>query len=179
MTTKKAITHSLAILLLILANTTLAAIYKTVDKDGNTVFTDIRPKDLPSEEVELRHINPTRPGPISRDWRHSSDLKKNDITYELVEITEPANDATIRNQTSFTVSIKTRPRIARGHRIQLLLDGKIVGKPQRNLNFSLQNVDRGTHTLTVEVINNDQKVLKSSSSTVHIHRTIFKPEAPK
>ena len=179
MTTKKAILYSLVTLSLMLANFAQATIYKTTDEDGNTVFTDVRPENLPSEEVELRQINPTRPGSVSRDWRRGSAFEQNKITYERVEITEPANNATIRNQQSFTVRIKTRPKIARGHRVRLLLDGKVVGKPQRKLIFTLKNVDRGTHSLTAEVIDSKKKVITSASNTVHVHRTIVRPKAAK
>ncbi|WP_257285894.1 DUF4124 domain-containing protein [Endozoicomonas sp. SESOKO1] len=152
------------------------AIYKTVDQDGNVIFTDSRPADQPSEEVKLRPITPISPVP----GRESESLKSAQTVsrefYSSLEIIEPADDATVRTQENFTVKIATAPKILAGHKVRLLLDGQIMGEFGRKLTFELKNVDRGTHNLTVEIIDNQANVIKSSSNTIHVHRTIYTPE---
>ncbi|WP_419533611.1 DUF4124 domain-containing protein [Endozoicomonas sp.] len=177
MNIKKAMVQSfLAVILpMILADLALAAIYKTVDKDGNIIFTDSRPADQPSEEVQLRPITPMSSVPTSRPGSSVSSQEESEEMYSLLEIVEPANDATVRSQGNFTVRIATEPRVLSGHRIRLLLDGDVVGESKRKLSFELKNIDRGTHTLTVEIVDNRKKVVQSSNNTIHVHRTTFKP----
>ncbi|WP_066015929.1 DUF4124 domain-containing protein [Endozoicomonas atrinae] len=177
MNIKKAMVWSfLAVILpLVSVDFAFAAIYKTVDQDGNVVFTDSRPADQPSEEVKLRPFTPMSPTPRSKPESSKPAQKESKELYSNLEIIEPANDATVRNQGNFTVKIATEPRILAGHKVRLLLDGEVVGESKRNLTFELKNVDRGTHSLTVEIIDNQAKVIQSSSNTIHVHRTVFTP----
>ncbi|USE37063.1 DUF4124 domain-containing protein [Endozoicomonas sp. SCSIO W0465] len=151
------------------------AIYKTVDKDGNVTFTDSRPADQPSEEVKLRPITPISPVPGSEPEPLKSAQKPSRELYSSLEIIEPADDATVRTQENFMVKIATAPKILAGHKVRLLLNGQVVGESRRKLTFELKNVDRGTHNLTVEIIDNQANVIKSSSNTIHVHRTIYTP----
>ncbi len=178
MNIKKAMVQSLlmVILPLVFVNLALAAIYKTVDKDGNVIFTDTRPADEPSEEVKLRPITPMSPAPTGRSGSSLQGEKgESKDLYSRLDIVEPANDSTVRDQGNFTVKVATEPRIFSGHRVRLLLNGGVVGESKRKLSFDLTNVDRGTHTLTVEIVDNRRKVVQSSSSTVHVHRNVYRP----
>lgn len=178
MNIKKAMVQSflVVILPLVFVNLALAAIYKTVDKDGNVIFTDTRPVDEPSEEVKLRPITQMSSTPARRSGSSlQGEEGESKNLYSHLEIIEPANDSTVREQGNFTVKVVTEPRVLSGHRIRLLLDGDVVGESKRKLSFDLTNVDRGTHTLTVEIVDNRRKVVQSSSSTVHVHRTVYRP----
>lgn len=178
MNIKKAMVQSflVVILPLVVTDLALAAIYKTVDKEGNVIFTDTRPVDDPSEEVKLRPITPMSSVPIGRSGSSlQGEEDESKAIYSRLEIVEPANDSTVRDQGNFTVKVATEPRILSGHRIRLLLDGGVVGESKRKLTFDLTNVDRGTHTLTVEIVDNRRKVVQSSSSKVHVHRNVYRP----
>lgn len=178
MNIKKAMVQSfLAVILpLVFSGLALAAIYKTVDKEGNVVFTDSRSAEQPSEEVKLRPITPMSPVPTGRSGSSTlGEEEENKELYSRLEIVRPANDATVRDQGNFTVKIATEPRILAGHRVRLLLDGAVVGESKRKLSFDLVNVDRGAHTLTVEIVDNQRKVIQSSSSKVHVHRNVYRP----
>lgn len=177
MNIKKAIVRSfLAVILPLLSvNFAFGVIYKTVDQDGNVIFTDSRPADQPSEEVKLRPFTPMPSAPRSQPEPLKPAQKVSREYYARLEIIEPANDAPVRNQGNFTVKIGTAPKILEGHKVRLLLDGKVIGEPRRNLTFEVKNVDRGTHNLTVEIIDHQAKVIKSSSNTIHVHRTVFTP----
>ncbi|MGI2026937.1 DUF4124 domain-containing protein [Endozoicomonas acroporae] len=177
MNIKKAMVRSfLAVILpLVSVNFAFGTIYKTVDQDGNVIFTDSRPADQPSEEVKLRPITPMSPAPENKPELPKPVQKVSKKPYGRLQIIEPANNATVRNQGNFTVKIVTAPKIIDGHKVRLLLDGKVVAGPKRNLTFELENVDRGTHNLAVEIIDNQAKVIQSSSNTIHVHRTLFTP----
>ena len=91
--------------------------------------------------------------------------------YLALEIVSPADDEPIReNAGNITVITNLNPRLQRGHVARLLMDGDVVQEgPQAS--FSLANVDRGTHTISVEIVNESGEVLiRSGESTFHLLR---------
>ena len=57
-----------------------------------------------------------------------------------------------------------------GHQLVVLVDGQAQA-PVQGTNITLENVDRGSHTLQGQIIDAAGKVLISSPSiTVHLHR---------
>ncbi len=89
-----------------------------------------------------------------------------------VEINQPAQNATIRDNTgSVYVSGRVKPIFKQGLKIKLLLDGKLYEKPQTHSMFVLRNVERGEHQLKMDLINNKGKVIASSEPiTFYMHR---------
>lgn len=178
---KKTIIRSfLAVILpLVFANFAWSTIFRTVDKDGNVIFTDTRPEDTSGEEVRLRPITPMSPVSDRRPRASTAAEKKETATtYSRLAIIEPTDDTTVRGPGNFIVKIATEPRLLAGHKVRLMLDGKMVGKPQRGLRFELKNVDRGTHRLIAEVVDDYGTIAQSSSHTIHVHRPIVQPSEP-
>ncbi|MDE1461713.1 DUF4124 domain-containing protein [Spartinivicinus poritis] len=148
-----------------------AEIYKTIDKDGKVVFTD-NPEGKPAEEVELKKGNtislpPAKISPSSK----SSDINSKSFSYREFNIKKPTQDATIRGSGNFSVLAAISPNLRPGDSVQLYIDGKPYGSKQKGLLFNLNNVDRGTHSIVVKVLNSDGRVLNSASVTVHVHRS--------
>jgi hypothetical protein len=48
------------------------------------------------------------------------------------------------------------------HRVRVLLDGKPYGTDQRSLQFTLQGVERGEHTLQIQLLDNKEAVRATS-----------------
>jgi hypothetical protein len=57
-----------------------------------------------------------------------------------------------------------------GQTIQLLLDNRPYGAPQVHTLWLMKNIDRGTHTLTLQIIENGKIIASSNTITVHLHR---------
>ena len=153
-----------------------AEIYKTTDKHGNVVFTDRPPISGPREEVILKA--PTEiPSLAPRQTTPRIDLipEMPEVVYDQFEISSPANDSTVRNSGNFQIKLAIRPDLARTHRVRFLIDGEAVSGPKRSLLHSVTNMDRGTHQLKAELLDQAGNVLESASSTVHVRRTIFRP----
>lgn len=151
-----------------------AAIYKTVDKDGNVVYTDTNPGTQNAEEVELKPITPLPS--VSVQYRapvsQPKETESSDDAYTNLAIINPADGTTVRNAGNFSVTVQTMPRLMSGHRLRLLLDGKPVDKPKRALNFTLLNVDRGSHQLQLDVVNGSNQVVQSTNTTVYVQRAV-------
>ena len=142
-------------------------IYVWRNADGVLVFSD-SPKPG-AEEVEVKD-----PNIVSG----SVDTSILDITPKVieekyeVEISQPANNATIRDNTgSVHVQGRIMPIFKQGLKILLLLDGKPYGKAQRYSIFALRNIERGEHQIKLNLINNKGKVIASSPPvTFYMHR---------
>lgn len=147
-----------------------AAVYKFFDEEGNLVYSDQPGPD--AEEVEMAPISTIKPRqlPSSINQPASASLS---ATYTQFAISSPTQDETIRdNNGTISVDISIDPPLNQraGHRILLLLDGNAVSQPVENTAFTLNNVDRGSHTLTASIVDKNDQALISDSVTVHIKR---------
>lgn len=150
----------------------MAAVYKSVDAQGNVVYTDepqgnAKPVDLPplSTVPPPRSLNQVPP-------EESAD--KGESVYETISIITPANDDTIRDNTgNVAVSIAVEPALKRsaGHRFQYFLDGQTEGEPKASDRIVLQNLDRGAHTVEVAVVDSSgTELLRSPANRFYLHR---------
>ena len=156
------------------------AIYKTTDADGNVVFTDVPPKD-DAESLELIQGNsyrPETPAPASVVPVGAEDTAEDAedmpaASYDKITITSPANDEAVRENTgNIAVNVSLNPALdtSSGHRVQVLVDGQVAGEAA-SATVSLQNIDRGTHSLIAQVIDANNSVLASSDAVVvHLQR---------
>ncbi|MBV1905822.1 MAG: DUF4124 domain-containing protein [Pseudomonadales bacterium] len=157
-----------------------AQVFKYKDEQGNIVYSDTPPplkkqstkasKDTPLETVDVPEVNSFE----SVQEPYTPELLDPDapkMTYESVQITSPANDSALRdNAGSVTVTITSLPAISADHRYQLFLDDKNTQLPSSNT-FHLVNVDRGTHTLRIDIVDQQQQLIKSSEPSVfHLQR---------
>ena len=82
-----------------------------------------------------------------------------------IVIESPGNEETVHdNLGQVTVSVKvegTEPAFAE-FRFRPVLDGKPLGSVQRNPTFMLEGVERGTHTLQVQLLDGSGNVLAES-----------------
>ena len=159
-----------------------AEIYKTVDADGNVVFTDVPPKDQTKAVVlEIQNTytpeasaapqqNSERPGD-ARDEEPEEEPAA--VLYDHIAIVAPQHDAPVRENTgNVTVVVTSNPALdsSRGHSMQILVDGQIAASGQSN-SVALTNLDRGTHQLTAQIVDgNGQVVVSSSPITFHMMR---------
>ena len=151
-----------------------ATIYKTVDNNGNVVFTDTQPTDQPGETVNLRPLTPI-PSPSTSRPMPVSITEPTRKLYSRFTITKPDHNATIRDQETITVKLAVSPRVEFGHTVRLRLNGKVVAESRRQSTFELKEVERGSHTLTAEIVDSQKQVIRSTSHTIFVHRTIFTP----
>ncbi|MDT4839667.1 hypothetical protein FQZ97_734630 [compost metagenome] len=164
-------TRFLLLALLLLGQPVLAEVYTYIDDEGNRVFTD-RPKPGNAERLQLAPSNamnapvdiqppPLYPKPIPREQG-----------YQVLRILVPEPEATIRDgEGNLIVSATSEPGLRTNHSYRLLLDGKPVGEPGRSPVFPLKNLDRGTHQLAVEIIDEQGRTVeRTPGQPVHIIR---------
>ena len=95
-----------------------------------------------------------------------------DAGYTHALIVSPADDSAVRgNAGRLTVLARVDPPLQRGHRLRLLLDGIAQGVAGRASTFEVENIDRGTHNLQLQVVDDAGRVLfTGTASTFHLLR---------
>lgn len=150
-----------------------AEIYRSTDANGNVTYTDQPAKG--AKPVDMRSINSipaVETQKLDKDTIDSPLAAEKTVTYRSVRIVEPSDDSTIAHGPGdFTVSATSKPKLAKNHALQLYLDGKAYGDAITSGNFTLTNINRGTHKLKVSVVSAAGKRLKNSKSIkVHVFR---------
>jgi hypothetical protein len=156
--------------LLALCLTAQAAVYKWVDKDGKVHYSD-----KPQENAEVVDLKETSTNQIRMEIPaavpRSSD-KPEAIEYQI-SILSPDPDATIRdNDGNFDVSANVTPDKPANALWVLRIDGKVWEDPLDVPLFKVKGIDRGEHSIEVQLIARNGKVIASSEPrTLFLHRT--------
>lgn len=161
------------ILLLLLALPAAAQIYKYTDAEGNTAYSNQPPQGIPAQTVELPPLNSIeRQTPANPDTPTASeDREEPRNAYETLELTDiPTEEALRANNGTFTVGVRAQPRLQSPHLFRLLLDGQPYGQPTNVPRLQLMNIDRGEHSLAVQVIDGDTLVQQSETVTFTVQR---------
>lgn len=145
--------------LMLLALPALAQVYTYIDGEGNRVFTD-KPKSGNAERIELAPSN-SMPTVGSQPAPKVVAPPEPGLRYNVLRILVPQPDATIRDSAgNLIASVNSEPDLFPGHSYRLLLDGKQMGEVGSSPVFPLENIDRGTHQLAVEIIDQQGRIIE-------------------
>lgn len=168
--------YLLLALLICLPPITHAEIYKWVDDKG-VHFADEKPPGVEAEEVIVKPPNTSAPAstpssePATRPMENAPGKDNDDFKstkrYTKLAITHPENDQAVRaNGGSVSVTCSLTPTLQSnaGHQVRFLLDGQPFAISS-SCSTTLEEVDRGTHQVSAEVINQEGRVLLRSNTT--------------
>ena len=163
-----------AIVLGLLIGTNIhAELYKKVDEQGNITYSDVpsgaakpvQPPGLSTYGTPNQHKQTTKKPPDA--------TKPATTNYTALAIASPANDEALRdNSGTVTVKISLTPALdtKSGHKLALLLDQKSAAVAQTS-EVALTDVERGEHTLKVQVTDPNGRILKESAEiNFQLHR---------
>lgn len=163
----------LLLLGLLLAGTSHAQIYKSVDREGKVTFSDRPPAaNEQAETVELRPLN-TTPAPAALPAAPSPREEAQGeaaSTEPTVRVSSPQADQVvpIGDLGNLTVSVELEPALSGGERLQLFLDGSPRGEAQGASQWQLQDLPRGGHDLRVDRLG-PQGETRASSDTIRFY----------
>ncbi len=162
--------YIVALLTLICVIGFAATLYKVVNKDGSITYTD-QPVEG-AVPVDLSNVNsatmPALAKPAKTLKRDASAKQLKSIDYQL-SFTTPRDEQTIRNNAG-TVNVSATLTPTSPGLYELLLDGVPVDT-QPTANFTLENINRGEHSLQMRFKNNSGKILASTSPIVfYLHK---------
>lgn len=159
-----------------------AAVYKWVDGSGQVHYGD--QPSAGATEVELPEAMVYTPPDYTDDDEPASGDSEAVAggPYKSLVVVQPANDETLRsNEGNVAVSIELIPGLVENHKFVIYLDGNRVSGELTTSQITLQNVDRGSHSLEIAVVDaNGQEVLRSTAVSFHLRRfSQLLPEPPK
>ncbi|EJM55399.1 hypothetical protein PMI29_05435 [Pseudomonas sp. GM49] len=160
-------------ILLLIALPATAQIYKYTDANGATAYSNQPPDGVSAQPVDLPPLNsveyqpPGEAAPAAEAVRNEQPHK----TYEVLELTGlPTTEALRANNGTFTVTVLIKPRLQGPHLLRLLLDGQPYGQPGNVPILQMVNIDRGEHRLAVQVIDGENIVQQSPTTTFTVQR---------
>ncbi|GAB4182710.1 MAG: DUF4124 domain-containing protein [Wenzhouxiangellaceae bacterium] len=143
-----------------------AEIYKTVDENGNVIYTDQKPVPdaEPLDLPELNVAEPHRPAPAPAEFPDD-----NGVDWSLFDISSPEPEENIWGTgNDLTVEISVPEELDRDMRIVIYLDGKAHDAGQ-SLNYTIEQVDRGEHRLRAELLGRgDRRIARTESRVIYI-----------
>ena len=146
-----------------------SGIYRSVDANGNVVFTDQKPEGMESEEVQLREMNTVPIKQVDLSGISSVDSEEESVFkgYSMLKITSPAHEATVRNpEAAVVVTVELEPALQPGDSLVLYDNGVAQS------GMSVEAPNRGVHALVVKVLDGDGQVLISSPVVeFYVHRS--------
>lgn len=163
----------LTALLLAAALPASAQIYKYTDANGKTVFTNQPPTNVDAQPVQLPPTNTVGPqGPSGAAAQTGTEDTGNQAAgYTILALSNVPNDGALRaNNGSFNVDVVVQPALEVDHQLQLLLDGQPYGAPTKDTTIAMDNIDRGEHTLAVQVVQGTRVIQSSSPVTFTLQR---------
>ena len=143
-----------------LSSPLLAQVYKTVDEQGNTVFTD-----TPSGNATPVEIQQTNTAPAVKVSPKPTEIKPQapDSIYQSLSISSPRDGHHIVNGlVAFNVNMSVEPALRQGDSLVLLINGSQHSSGQ-GLSRQVESIARGEHTLAAKIIDAKGKTLISSS----------------
>jgi len=150
-----------------------AEMYKWVDENGNITYSDTPPiKEAealrPPVLNAIPAVKPEAKAPVAEQEPEKPTI------YTRFDITSPANNASIRdNSGNISVSMTLNPVLntKQGHTISISVDGKVIKDKIQSSKTQLNNINRGTHTISASIKNKKGSTLYTSQTiTVHLHR---------
>ncbi|MET0014085.1 MAG: DUF4124 domain-containing protein [Sedimenticola sp.] len=153
------------LLLLLLASfPVISAVYKWIGPDGSVHYSDV-PQDgaeqikLPEPTIYQQRL------PGSRNAQEElADEEVPFSGYKKLLITSPENEQMVRsNEGNVSVALSLTPPLWRGHKFRVYLDGSEVSSALTTTRLELRNIQRGGHTLSALVVDQESRELIRSN----------------
>lgn len=153
-----------------------AQIFKWTDSQGVVHFSDqphpgAKQLNMPDTQSSTPPASQSGSAP-AQDEQKTEQASSGEDKYRKLVIIQPINDATIRNNQGYiVVVVEMEPDLAGGDKLQMIFDGTPLGEPQSSTLFQLNGINRGTHTIAIQIIKPDGTTLLTSDViTIHLHR---------
>lgn len=156
---------------LLAASQSDAEIYRWVDAEGQTHFSDRRPAD---PHVQILVPETGAPPAEATPEDAPQDEAPDPGPYRVLDILTPADGAVLEQPTddlAITLSIDPPPIV--GHRLELLLDGAPIALDAGTTRWQINGVGFATHELQVQVLDTAEAVIaRTPTHQVELRRAL-------
>ncbi|QIR15859.1 DUF4124 domain-containing protein [Shewanella aestuarii] len=151
----------LILALLMVSISCMATVYRWVDENGKVHYSD---EPIANAEVVELKDNTQNKIALKETRIESVSPQKEEAVQLEITIVSPFHEETIRdNSGNFDVTVSITPKLPNGVSLALFVDGTIKVQPQTSTVFQLRGIYRGEHTIVVKALDQNGKVLASSS----------------
>lgn len=159
-------------ILLLFTSVLSAEVYRWTDANGRTVFGDSPPEQTSAQAVELPTLTVADSYDSGAKQDDSSTVAAAEdeagdtesVEYQRFTVKSPQKDEAVRaNNGNVLVKLELEPALQEGHGVVVYLDGKQMASGTATT-FSLENIDRGTHSLFAVVHDANDDVLKNTEA---------------
>lgn len=151
-----------------------AAVYKTVRPDGSVVYSDQPPRDAaePHPLPPLQTIPADNLAPTTTPQKNGGNNASTQ-PYHSLTITQPQQNGTVQSPPgNVDIQLALDPPLdtKQGDHVTVYLDGQPAAQGT-DISYTLENVDRGAHTVAASVNSAPGQILiQSSPVTFFLHR---------
>ena len=171
------------ITLLVATTLAQATVYKWVDENGVTHYSD--QPNPGAQKVTVApaqtYTAPKPPVPTTPPAPPAASAAAESPAYRVCAITRPGNDEIYLNPPEVMASVKLDPPLHEGHKLVLSLDGAaLAGGPASGTgNWTIKPMPRGTHQLTLQVTGPDGRSICQAMVTFHVRQpSVLSPANP-
>lgn len=145
----------------------VAEIFKSVDEEGNTVYSDT--PDNRAEEFVPPSMNAI---PMPKLEPKPQEAQQPGRAYNSLTITSPTSNQVVRNNAGIlTITLKPTPELKPGHTYSVSIDGHVVVKKSNKSSISIPDINRGEHTIRAMIKNQKGKsLIRSNTVIIHMKR---------
>ncbi|HYQ71295.1 MAG TPA: DUF4124 domain-containing protein [Gammaproteobacteria bacterium] len=145
-----------------------AAIYKSVNADGEVVYSDTETQG--AEKVQMPALPTYQPPPVpASSVAPPVKAPEKKAFYKRFDVVSPQNEETVRNNlgvVNVAVSLTPALQTRLNHRLQFYLNGEPYGTPVGKTSLTISNLDRGDYQLSAAVVDAGGKTLISTGDVV-------------
>jgi hypothetical protein len=165
--------RKILLLLLILVACPLLAkdFYKVITPDGEVIYSDTY---IPgAERIRVIGSKTTSAEGADSEGEAAVGTFAEGSIYTNFEIMQPENEQTIRSdEGNINVGLLLTPGLAAGHSIQVFIDGTRIAGEMRSTQFSLNGLTRGSHSLKINVVDDQGSTLAEAPGVVfHLRKS--------
>jgi hypothetical protein len=159
-------------------------VYTWVDDKGHRHFSDhsIHSNATAIELPNTKQSAPppqVLPSPKTKDLTTQPPEDQDTPTPLEITIISPQHDQTLRSNAGFiSIQGELSRKLRIGEQLQLMMNGNRYGAPQQQALWQLKNVDRGSHSFTIQSFRDGKLIASSSPITVHLQRAKVKTAVP-
>ena len=149
-------------------------VYKTVNTDGSVNYSDQSSSGASPLVLPPLSVMPSTANSQNTQTPVTTPAVEKTVLYQQLDILSPHNQETIWNNSGeVSITLQISPNITPPDLLQLMIDGKVMGSSKESTAFVLKGLDRGTHLLQAQIINQHKKIVKVSPVVVfYIHKAI-------
>jgi len=148
------------------------------DANGVTQYSD---RPVPgATKVQLSTTAPAQVAPAAPPAAAAKPAAAAAVQYQSLEIWQPENgESFFGADAAVNVRLRSEPTVAANDRLLLFLDGKLVEGGGGNYEYTLTNLERGAHSITATILDNQgNEKIRSEPRVFHVRQpTVIAPAA--